>query len=136
MTRTPLAGCQTNHLWHKRQKYSSGFSAMRSFRIALFLFMGIMGSHSVKAQTTNDQAAVLQKCMDLPALQQYFPRNSDSGYKELVVMQHGVSFPANISVTHGGDSPLFKSKGQIANDANDAYFYFNSFNVMPNSAST
>lgn len=85
------------------------------------------------AQSLDDQAKVLQKCVDLQELQQHYPKNLDNSFKPLVVMQHGISFPTDIPVTHNNNPLLFKSKAEISGET--AYFLFWKFDVMQNSAS-
>lgn len=86
----------------------------------------------LSAQTSSDQALVLQKSIDLMVLQQYYPKNQDNSFKPLVVLQHGVSFPANILVAHHSNSLAFKTKADISNET--AYFLFWEFQINGNTA--
>ncbi len=87
---------------------------------------------ALTAQTTSDQALVLQKCVDLTQLQQFYPKNTDNSFQPLVIMQHAISFPTNISVAHSGDSLLFKSKSEVSSDS--AYFLFWKFDILGSNA--
>jgi hypothetical protein len=88
-------------------------------------------SHIV-AQPDNDMSVLLQKTVDLSELQQYYPKNPDNSVKPLVIMQHGVSFPTNISVLHHSNPLVFKSKADIVGEP--AYFLFWTFQIEPNNA--
>jgi hypothetical protein len=92
------------------------------------------GPASAEMQTASDQADVLQKCLDLAALQNLYPKNADGTYKQLTVMQHGVAFQMSIGVTHGGQSVSFMDKAQVNSSNLDAYFYFHEFQLDQNVA--
>jgi hypothetical protein len=82
-----------------------------------------------------DQALVLQHCLDLAGLQPYYPKNTDGTYMQLRVLQHGVSFPTDLTVSKAGMPVAFMDKDQIAGDAVDAYFLFFEFDITGKSAS-
>lgn len=88
--------------------------------------------NKLSAQTSSDEALVLQKSIDLMVLQQYYPKNQDNTFKPLVVLQHGVSFPTNILVAHHNNSLVFKTKADISNES--AYFLFWEFQIIGNTA--
>lgn len=88
--------------------------------------------NKLAAQTSSDEALVLQKSIDLMALQQYYPKNQDNTFKPLVVLQHGVSFPTSILVAHHSNSLVFKTKADISNET--AYFLFWEFQIIGNTA--
>ena len=81
-----------------------------------------------------DDAQVLQKCIDLPQLQAYYPLDADGNPRQLNVMQHGVSFPENIDVSANGKSLAFLSKKQVSQTEANAYFLFQEFKISGNSA--
>lgn len=81
---------------------------------------------------TADDAAVLQRCVDLAELQEFYPKNADGSYRRLVIMQHAVSFPETIAVSHNGQNLLFKAKGDAI--SGESYFYFHSFDVLDSTA--
>lgn len=79
-----------------------------------------------------DLTMLLQKIVDLPELQQYYSLNQDNQVKPLVVMQHGVSFPARITVFHNSHPLLFKSKKEAIIEP--AYFLFWRFDMAKDKA--
>lgn len=89
----------------------------------------------IEAQTPGDVPMILQKCIDLPDLQQFFPTNNDVRLKQLFVLQHGVSFPANTNVLKSGIKVRFVDKNQLAAENIKSYFLFWKFEIIQNSAS-
>lgn len=92
------------------------------------------GRNTISTTTDVEQKNVLEKCVSLLELQQYLPKNADASYKQLIVMQHAVSFIENNGAVHEGNTILYKSKGDIKGNNTDAYFYFNTFNIDANTA--
>jgi hypothetical protein len=95
-------------------------------------FNGNPGASHVAAKPAGDLAILLQKIVDLPELQPYYPLNPDKHFKPLVVMQHGVSFPTRIPVTHHSNPLIFKSKQETALEP--AYFLFWRFDIAADKA--
>lgn len=93
--------------------------------ILMFLGFAIQGM----AQSSDDRAQVLQKCLDFQELQRYYPRDARGAIKQLNIMQHGVSFPTNINVSKNGLRPAFVSKKKVNETGMDAYFLFHEFSV-------
>jgi len=103
-------------------------------KIILFALLVFGCSLPMLAQSQNDYAAVLQKCIDLKALQNYYPQQSNGSPAQLYVMQHGVSFPETTNVSKGGKKVAFVSKTNIKENKVNAYFLFWTFNLTPNKA--
>lgn len=95
-----------------------------------FLFLLLSGF--ILTGVRDDEAQILQKCVDLPQLQAYYPRDVNGVTKQLNVLQHGVSFPENINVSANGKNLSFLSKKQIGQT--DAYFLFHEFRISETSA--
>jgi hypothetical protein len=87
-----------------------------------------------KLQAVSDTTAVLQKCLDMPELQQYFPKNLDGTYKQVYVMQYPVAFSANNAVSKFQQSVSFEQRGAIYADKADGFFMFRSFSISGNTA--
>ncbi|HLF52549.1 hypothetical protein [Flavobacterium sp.] len=106
---------------------------MKNLQAFFIVCLLICSSQSkLSAQTSSDEALVLQKSIDLMVLQQYYPKNQDNTFKPLVVLQHGVSFPTSILVVHHNNSLVFKTKADISNET--AYFLFWEFQIIGNTA--
>ncbi|QMU29292.1 hypothetical protein [Adhaeribacter radiodurans] len=100
--------------------------------LTLFIFFGCV-TH-LMAQSLDDQSKILQKCIELPALQTHYPRTDNGTLKPLYVMQHAVSFPGNLNVTKNGKPVAFKSKEEVKTNGISAFFLFREFKVTQNSA--
>lgn len=96
----------------------------------LFLLLSAV----ILTDVRDDEAQILQKCVDLPQLQDYYPLDVNGDTKQLNVLQHGVSFPENINVSANGKNLSFLSKKQISPTDAVAYFLFHEFEVSENSA--
>jgi hypothetical protein len=92
----------------------------------------IVYAHNLQA--ASDTTAILQKCLDMPELQQYFPKNLDGTYKQVYVMQYPVAFSANNAVSKFQQSVLFEQRGAIYADKADEFFMFTSFAISGNTA--
>jgi hypothetical protein len=86
------------------------------------------------AANNEDLAAVLQKCLDLEALQPYYPKGPDATYQALHILQHGVSFPTGLPVLKAGKPLVFIDKAQLAATNPDAYFLFYEFLITDKAA--
>lgn len=84
---------------------------------------------------SSDDAAVLQSCMDLPQIQQYYPVNTDGTYKQVYIMQYPVAFDPSLSVSKFGKSILFEPRPAIYSDKAEGFFIIKEFNITGNSAS-
>jgi hypothetical protein len=64
-------------------------------------------------QNLSDQAAVLQKCIDLKDIQNYLPLDADGTPAAMRIMQHAVTFPRDLEISKSGKQVKFLSKDQI-----------------------
>ena len=87
-----------------------------------------------KGQSVNDTAIVLQKCIDLPVLQQYLQNTTGAQPQQLYIMQHGVSFQPDITVSKDGVPLVYMMKQEIYENDVEAYFLFWTFEIAQNLA--
>lgn len=92
--------------------------------IILLLFTIIGLSINVNAQNSVEDTKILQKCIDLPVLQQYYPVDKNNTQKQLFILQHDIHFPLSIDVRTAGKRVLFLDKSQIAEQGIHSYFLF------------
>jgi len=104
---------------------------MKRFTLFFLIIVGL--SFSLRGQSSGDMAKVLQKCLDLPELEVYYPQNPDGSFDQFNIMQHGVSFPVDIQVSKFGRSISFKSKQEIIH-GNTTYFLFYDLTLTPATA--
>ena len=84
-------------------------------------------------QSRQEQTQILQKCVDLPELQQYYPVDADGNPNTLIIHYcHPYALPTDLTVTHGGRNAEFRLMS-VENDKNaDAYFFFQKFEFLEN----
>lgn len=87
------------------------------------------------AQSIDDQAKILQKCIDLTELQQYFPKNADNSFKQLRILNFPVSFPVSVKAVKFDQPVLFQTREEVVADNPDVLFTFSKFSITDNVAS-
>ena len=110
-------------------KHKLGIPKLNNMKRYLLIFALLLGAVSSWGQTVADQAAVLQKCLDLPGLQQYYPAN-----QQVYIMQYPYVFPAGITVTKSGKPVQLVDRAVIAGNDAKAYFLFHTFSAGGNTA--
>lgn len=103
-------------------------------RLISVVLLCVSIQHFGIAQTMDDQAKVLQKCIDLTEIQQYYPLDNAGNPAQLFVMNYAVTFPAGVNVAKAGQKLLFLSREEIMQQKISSYFIFRSFEVTDNSA--
>lgn len=89
---------------------------------------------SIVSGNTTDDAAVLQLCLDLPQIQQNYPKNTDGTYKQVFIMQYPVVFDANLAVSKFGQPILFRTRPVLYSEKADAFFIVKEFVITGNTA--
>ena len=98
--------------------------------LSLFSAGRARAQEAVSAQTfgleKQELAAILQKCVDLPALQKYYPVNADRSVKSLSILQMPIAFPADLALAKGGAPVRLVnvSKAEYRRLTTDAYAMF------------
>jgi hypothetical protein len=100
----------------------------------LLIFAMLLGAAGAWGQSANDQAAVLQKIVDLPDLQQYYPMDAVQNRSQVFVVKSVVQFPANLQLAKFGKPVSFIDSADILKGQSVAYFVFNTFTIDGNSA--
>jgi len=103
-------------------------------KINLTIFLLLLMALSVIGQQTTDQEALLQKCIDLPEIQNLLPADATGQPEAIHIMQHAVSFDENMKVSKFGKNLDFLTKDQVYNQNCKAYFRFDRFEIDNNSA--
>lgn len=99
----------------------------------LLIIAMLLGAVSTWGQTVADQAAVLQKIIDLPGLQQYFPMGADQSFREVYVVQNPTAFDANLQLSKFGKSVQFVD-AKVVETLPVGWFEFESFSISGNVA--
>ena len=100
--------------------------------LMVFLVIGI--TMQLLAQSLNDQAQILQKCIDLKDLQNYFPLDTKGDMKQLNIIQYPLSFSSQISLSKAGNNVKFLSMPELSKNKVEAYFMFRSLQINNNVA--
>ena len=116
------------------QKKLKSFTFLTATLMLMFFSSISSYAQTVSNANASETTSVLKICLELPELQQFYPKQSDNKAYALKIMQHGVSFPTSIVISHDNSSVLFLSKSQINENNENAYFYFNEFFVESNKA--
>jgi len=96
----------------------------------------VLTTTCIFAQSRQDQAEILQKCIELSQLQQYYPLEADGSQKPLIINYwHPVLFPTDLTVTNGGKNVEFRVMSMESSKNAEAYFLFYKFEVSGSSSS-
>lgn len=98
------------------------------------LLLSLLNPCKSFAQSATDQSAILKQCIDLPALQDFYPKNSEGVYKQLHIMQFPVSFEAGITVSKFGQPVVFESRADVRTSNPDILLSFKTLSVKDGTA--
>jgi len=102
-------------------------------KITLIILLAIANICSF-GQSRQDKAQILQLCIDIPELQQYYPLDAEGNPMQIAVLQHGVSFDMAIEVSKFGRPLQFLDKNEISVLGLSSYFLFWTFKIEENMA--
>lgn len=100
---------------------------------ALLFFVSIQKTSS--AQLLEEQSQILQTCIDLTELQQYFPKMEDDSDQKLHILNFPVEFSGSLNVSKFNQPVFFCSREEIRNANPDAFIAFTVFDVSDETAS-
>lgn len=100
----------------------------------LFVAMLFMLCTSAQAQSRADKTMVLQECIDLKGLQEYYPKDGDGGIRRLYIVQDPIAFPEGMAVAKAGKFPALLSKAQLDGGQIHAYFRFSQLDFTDTTA--
>lgn len=76
---------------------------------------------------TDDETLILQKCLDLPAIQDYFPSNADGSKQQVKVIQFPYEFSSGVSLSKFDAPVLFAGRGEF--NYAEAFVNFDSLSI-------
>jgi hypothetical protein len=104
-------------------------------KITLIILL-VLASTFTFAQSRQDQTQILQKCIELSQLQQYYPLEADGSQKPLIINYwHPVLFPTDLTVMNSGKNVEFRLMSMESGKNAEAYFLFYKFEVFESSSS-
>lgn len=98
--------------------------------LLLFVLISILRT----AAQLPDEAQVLQKCLDLPVLQEHYPTGEDGTKIPIHIMQYPHVFPTDIETSKFGKPIVFMKRTEIYDNLIDVYFLFKVFSVNGDTA--
>jgi hypothetical protein len=105
-------------------------------KMLLFVCLSWVSSVFAQQPDKGQLAQVIQKCIDLPALQQHLPADNSGNVQQLYVYYyHPVLVPTDILLSKGGKTLQFNEVTQPLNDITTPFFLFHSVNSDSNTAS-
>ncbi|HBB92397.1 MAG: hypothetical protein A2X22_10250 [Bacteroidetes bacterium GWF2_49_14] len=103
----------------------------KKFTLITLVLIGI--ALRLAAQSPGEIAPILQKCMDIPDLQKYYPPSVNDKKSPIYIVQYPVAFPEGIVLTKNGSEVKFITISQLAENPVQEYFMFRSLNSGPDS---
>lgn len=97
-------------------------------KILLFFQLLFIPGMYLSAQTANDESSILQICIDLPELQDYYKGD------QLYVMYHGISLSTQVEVFHKRTKVEFYDKLGITSLGVSDFFLFWQFYIEDSNA--
>ena len=86
-------------------------------------------------QSKEDQTQILQKCIDIPELLQYYPHDNQENLKQLYVNYwHPLLFPIDLLITKDSNPIQFRLMSDPSTKNGDAYFLFKKFEISQGSS--
>ncbi|MBS1529079.1 MAG: hypothetical protein JSU01_02125 [Bacteroidetes bacterium] len=88
-----------------------------------------------KPSARQDSLEILQQCLDLPVIQNYFTRHSDGTLKQVYIMQYPVKFPDGLAVSKFGRPVLFRSRADMRSEKAEVFLIVKTFSITGDDAS-
>jgi hypothetical protein len=104
----------------------------KKFTLVFLIIFGL--TLKMIAQSSGDSAMVLQKCIDLPVLQQHYPLGEDGCQKQIHIMLYPTNFPKDIKVSKFGKAVVFMKRPEIYDNRVEGFFLFKVFSISQNIA--
>lgn len=101
----------------------------------LLIFAILLGAVCSRGQNTDDMTVILQKCIDLPELQQYYPLDENGKPDEMYINYWAPTlFSTDLIVTKNGVNLSFLPMSQMSATIENAFFLFKICEVTPSFA--
>jgi hypothetical protein len=94
---------------------------MKKLLLTIVVLFTVLSSY---CQVAVDEAAILQQILDLPDMQQYYPKKTDGSLKQLCIMNSPNTFTGDVSSVLDVSRVEFRSSESIKEGMIPAYFAF------------
>lgn len=91
---------------------------------------------SAIAQTTEEKSKIIQVCLDLPDIQNLFPKDANGNFIAIHIMQYPIALPTDLPVTKFGKSLVFMNRHDIYDNQVKTYFLFQTLDIAASKALT
>jgi hypothetical protein len=109
-------------------------SKTKNMKPYLLIFAMLLGAVCSWGQTATDEAAVLQKCLGMPQVAQYYQRDV-VGIPVSLYAVASVQLTAGLDISFSGRKVTFGTQAQMDAIKADAYFIFTAFELAGDNAS-
>ncbi|WP_053188256.1 hypothetical protein [Sunxiuqinia dokdonensis] len=103
-------------------------------KIYLVLMIWIFGTSGLLAQVSDQEAQILQLCIDLPEIQEFYPQFDDESKAAVYIMQYPIAISTDLPLQKFNKQPVYMSRHEIYDNNVDAYFLFKQIDVGSQSA--
>lgn len=90
----------------------------------LLTFLLISACFITHASEQTETEAIIQKCIDMPEFQEFFPRDHNGNFIPVHIMQYPMRFEQGLAIKKFGAPPVLMSREEIYDNNVDAYFLF------------
>ena len=94
---------------------------LTTMAVSVMFLLGLFMPQQMMAQK-EDQTQILKKIISLPDMQKYYPLSADGKAKQVVIMQHPMSFPADMALSGSGTNVVLMEMADVKS-ANITSFY-------------
>lgn len=89
---------------------------------------------SANAQTIEEKGKIIQVCLDLPDIQNLFPKDGNGNFTAIHIMQYPIALPTDLPVTKFGKNLVFMNREEIYDNQVKAYFLFQTLDIAESKA--
>jgi len=91
-------------------------------------FFSIAKAQKSNSLSASDLSSIIKKCIDLPAMQTYYPVDGKGNLNQINVVNYPYAFPSEMNLTKDGKAVNFISNESFSKSPVTNYFMFRSIN--------
>ena len=89
---------------------------------------------SANAQTSEEKGKIIQICLDLPDIENLFPKDANGNFTAIHIMQYPIVLPTDLPITKFGKDIVFMNRHEIYDNQVKTYFLFQTMDVATSKA--
>ena len=94
----------------------------------------IFSTSALLAQVPDHKAQILQLCIDLPEIQDFYPQFDDESKAAVYIMQYPIVIPTDLPLQKFNKQPVYMDRHEIYDNNIEAYFLFKQIEIESNGA--